>query len=190
MWKKLSLFYLLSLLFNSHFLCENDDLEIQYFDIFLKKRDENDYDFVKIKNAQLYVNIDLYDQIHIKSDEVIYERSGMLRFENGIQIDYFDKTKNKIATLNANKAFFSTTKKILFVKGYVEIISYDTDLKTINTDVLFFDQTGEICFNNSFLNIFAKNISANGENIYAKDDFSYYKIKSPRVIYDKIDYKK
>lgn len=190
MCKKLLLSYFLILLLNSTFLCENEDLENKYLDIFLQKRDENDYDFVKIKNAQICVNIDLYDQVKIKSDEVIYEQSGILRFEDNVQIDYFDKSNNKIATLNANKAFFSISKKILLVKGYVEIKTYDKNSKIISTDVLFFDQTGKICFNNSFLNIFAKNISANGENFYAKDDFSYYKIKNPKIVYNNSDFKK
>ena len=104
--KKLLLSYLLIVLLNSTFLSENEDLENKCFDIFLKKRDENDYDFVKIKNAHICVNIDLYDQLKIKSDEVIYEQSGILRFENDVQIEYFDKTNNKIATLSANKALF------------------------------------------------------------------------------------
>ena len=48
MHKKLLLSYLLIVLLNSTFLSENEDLENKCFDIFLKKRDENDYDFVKI----------------------------------------------------------------------------------------------------------------------------------------------
>lgn len=190
MHKKLLLSYLLIVLLNSTFLSENEDLENKCFDIFLKKRDENDYDFVKIKNVHICVNIDLYDQLKIKSDEVIYEQSGILRFENDVQIEYFDKTNNKIATLSANKAFFSISKKILLVKGYVEIKTYDNNPKIVNTDILFFDQTGEICFNNSFLNIFAKNIFANGKNIYGKDDLSYYNIKNPKIVYNNADYKK
>ena len=113
-----------------------------------------------------------------------------MRFENDVQIEYFDKTNNKIATLSANKAFFSISKKILLVKGYVEIKTYDNDPKIVNTDILFFDQTGKICFNNSFLNIFAKNIFANGKNIYGKDDLSYYNIKNPKIVYNNADYKK
>ena len=171
MHKKLLFSYLLIVLLNSTFLSENEDLENKCFDIFLKKRDENDYDFVKIKNAHICVNIDLYDQLKIKSDEVIYEQSG-------------------ISTLSANKAFFSISKKILLVKGYVEIKTYDNDPKIVNTDILFFDQTGKICFNNSFLNIFAKNIFANGKNIYGKDDLSYYNIKNPKIVYNNADYKK
>lgn len=190
MHKKLLLSYFLIVLLNSTFLSENEDLENKCFDIFLKKRDENDYDFVKIKNAHICVNIDLYDQLKIKSDEVIYEQSGMLRFENDVQIEYFDKANNKVATLSANKALFSISKKILLVKGYVEIKTYDNDPKIVNTDILFFDQTGKICFNNSFLNIFAKNIFANGKNIYGKDDLSYYNIKNPKIVYNNADYKK
>ena len=63
--KKLLLSYLLIVLLNSTFLSENEDLENKCFDIFLKKRDENDYDFVKIKNAHICVNIDLYDQLKL-----------------------------------------------------------------------------------------------------------------------------
>ena len=161
MYKKLLLSYFLIFLLNFTFLRENEDLENKCFDIFFKKRDKNDYDFVKIKNAHICVNIDLYDQLKIKSDEVIYEQSGILRFEKDVQIEYFDKTNNKIATLSANKAFFSITKKILLVKGYVEIKTYDNDPKIVNTDVLFFVLSGKICFNKFFLNIFAINIFFN-----------------------------
>ena len=180
-------FYISTFFLNFYFKAEDDNREKQYLDFFLKKRSKKDYDFVKIKKTQIYINVDLYDQVCIKSDEVIYEQSGLLRFENGVQIDYFDKTNCKLATVKANSAFFNISEKIFLVKGYVKIVSYDKGEKTINTDILFFDQESKMCFNNSFLKIFAKDFSANGQGIYSKDNFSYYKIKKPRIKYNQND---
>jgi hypothetical protein len=159
---------------------------MKYLNLFFQRRSENDYDFVTVNKPSITVNIDLYDIINITSEVAIYESSGLMRFDNNVHVDYFDKRHIKIIEMNVDKAFFDVKNKVWLFQGYIEIKTYNSaDQKIFNTDMLFFDQNKKIFFNNSPVKFTDNNFVVDGDNIYAKDNLNYYKIKNPKVIYNK-----
>lgn len=160
-------------------------LERQCKDMFFTKRPRNDYDFIDTYQPDFIVNINLRDQIKIHADRCVYEYSGIMRFDDGVKIEYYDESHICILTIIANKAFFNTKRGVWFLYGYVKLQTFGVEKKVIYTDYVYYMQEEKILFNNSYLKIESDSMNISGEGIVIKDQMSYYKILSPQIVYIK-----
>lgn len=158
-------------------------LERQCKDLLFTKRPSNDYDFIDTYQANFVINVNLRDQIKIHADRCVYEYSGIMRFDCGVKIEYYDEMYNCVFTVTANKAFLNIKRGVWFFYGYVDIVSFGHEKKEIYTDYVYYMQEEKILFNNSYLKISSDNMNISGNGIVIKDQMSYYKILSPHITY-------
>ena len=160
-------------------------LEHQCKDMFFTKRPQNDYDFINTYQADFIVNVNLRDQIKIHADKCVYEYSGIIRFDEGVMIEYYDESCKCVFRIIANKAFFNHRRNVWLLYGYVELRTFDTNKKVIYTDYVYYMQEEKILFNNSYLKIESDSMNVSGEGIVIKDQMAYCKIFSPQIVYIK-----
>ena len=118
----------------------------------------------------------------IKSKIFFQYNNGDAEFPWDININVFDNNHDLIMTLHANEAYSFGEKNLWLLRGDVEVVSFDSKKHRhqVNTELLYWDQEKEIIYNGNFVRIEGDNFSATGNNFFAKQNFSYYKI-------DKID---
>ena len=160
-------------------------LERQCKDMFFTKRPRNDYDFINTYQADFIVNVNFRDQIKIHADRCVYEYSGIIRFDDGVMIEYYDESCNCVFRIIANKAFFSPRRNVWLLYGYVKLQTFGVDKRVIYTDYVYYMQEEKILFNNSYLKIESDSMNVSGEGIVIKDQMAYCKIFSPQIVYIK-----
>lgn len=131
--------------------------------------------FIKCSNnAKIYITLQSQMWLHYKN--------GDLEFPHEIKISIFNKKNELIMTIHANKGIMYEEKKLWLLLGDVELLSFDRKkhLRQVNTELLYWDQEKETIYNNTFVRLECDDFCFSGNNFFARQNFSYYKV-------DKID---
>jgi LPS export ABC transporter protein LptC len=130
--------------------------------------------------------------------EVVYSENGIvtaqvraakrLQYENGDTIFpegiygiFYDKDKNIVGTLSANRAYQYVDKDLYELKGDVEIKNYqDQTHRQLNTEEISWNLAKEEVYTDKFVRIESTEELLTGYGLFAKQDLSYYTIAEPQ----------
>ncbi len=150
----------------------------------------HNYSFAKNRDADDNVVIGMVENVLIKysnnakiiatiqSQKWLQYKNGDYEFPTEIHINIFNKEHELIMTLHANKAYRYEEKKLWLLLGDVEITAFNKDknLHQVNTELMYWDQDKEILYNNNFVRIESESSCFTGNNFFARQNFSYYKM--------------
>ncbi|MDO1448282.1 LPS export ABC transporter periplasmic protein LptC [Rhodocytophaga aerolata] len=102
-----------------------------------------------------------------------------LVYPKGVFIEFYDENQVKTSTLSANKARYDNTKRLYTVTDNVVIIDSVKSQK-MNTEELHWDPSKQIIYTDKFVTIQTKKEVLKGQGLEAKEDFSSWRILSPK----------
>jgi LPS export ABC transporter protein LptC len=112
-----------------------------------------------------------------KKEEVM--ESGDRIYPEGVYMEFFDENQVRNSTLSANKGNYNSAKQLYTVTGNVVIIDSVKSQK-MNTEELHWDPNKHIIFTDKFVTIQTKKEVLKGQGLEAKEDFSSWRILSPK----------
>lgn len=169
MWKNKFFFFLFFYFLNNNSFASSSQVK----DTVLVSSSENV--FIKYSvNAK--VSATIRSKIYFQYD------NGDAEFPSDIDINVFDNKHELLMTIHANEAYRFDKKNLWLLRGDVEVFSFDSKKRRrqVNTELLYWDQDKEIIYNGHFVRIESDDFYATGNNFFARQNFSYYKM-------DKID---
>jgi LPS export ABC transporter protein LptC len=105
--------------------------------------------------------------------------SGDRFYPAGVYIEFYDEKQVRNSTLRANKGTYNNTKQLYTVTGNVVIID-SVKAQKMNTEELHWDPNKHTIFTDKFVTIQTKKELLKGQGLEAKEDFSSWRILSPK----------
>lgn len=121
--------------------------------------------------AVIRVRMKAPKEIRLENDDLIYP--------DGLYMEFFDENQLRTSTLSANKGILNNAKQLFTVTENVVIIDSVKSQK-LNTEELHWDINKQIIYTDKFVTIQTKKEVLKGQGLEAKQDFSNWRILSPK----------
>lgn len=105
--------------------------------------------------------------------------NGNIEFPEGIEIKFFTKEGELETTMRADRGYFIKNDNLYRGEGDVQIENLLKDQK-LQTEEIFWDQSGKKIYTEKFVTIQEKQTLFNGTGMEADDSFSVYSLKEVR----------
>jgi LPS export ABC transporter protein LptC len=97
----------------------------------------------------------------------------------GVIMEFYDESQVRTSTLRANKGTYNKAKNLYTVTGNVVIVD-SLKSQTMNTEELYWDPVKQLIYTDKFVTIQTKKEVLKGQGLEAKQDFSNWRILSPK----------
>ncbi len=164
--------------------------EIQrILDIFFEKSGDDEYNVITAFDTETSIKFDNKERFHISTNKCIQTTGSIIYAPNNVNIEYFDENHKLVSPISANEVVWQQDRNMMLLLGNVKIESVDDNKmkgkKEFYTDCLLFDTSQRYVLNDSFARIELDKKTIEGDNIFAKQDLSYYRIMRPHILIPK-----
>lgn len=182
LWSSCGLLTTLFLLWVTGSSCENDIEVIKSFshDTLMPNQSMINAEIIYTDSAKLQLRITAPEIHHYPNAAEEYTE-----FPYGVFAEFFDKNGNVESQLRSKYAVYYTEKDLWEAKDSVEVINSAGEI--LNTEQLFWDETQEIIYSDSFVKVTRPDEVIMGEGFEADETFSRWeirKIQGTIYIYD------
>jgi len=159
--------------------CENSLKEVSEYSV------ENNSLSMSAKKIEVLYSDSGKIRLRLKAREVLRisdEKNPLIEYPKGIEVEFFNSTDEVESNLTADYAVFDEKKQFWTARNNVVAFN-KREGKTLNTEELFWDVTGEKFFSEKFVKISSNEEVLCGEGFQANQNFNNWKIRKIRNSY-------